>query len=304
MNWFKNAICYRFEPADDFTEERLEKTLQEKPFVPCGRHEVSRSGWTSPTGPLSDSPVFSSNGYILISYLVEEKILPSSVIRDEMDERIRVIEENEARKVYRKERQQMKDDITLELLPRAFTRRHRTRALLMPQQGWILVDVGSFKRAEDLLSALREALGSLIVRPLEVNQAPSSVMTEWLQDKRPIPSVIEVEDESELRDLSAEGGVIRVKGQDLFSDEIRAHLDSGMQITRLAFNWEEQIRLVLHADMSLHRLKLTDQFREQMDNDSPEDELAYFDAQLTQMGLEFSRFVPALVDAFGGEPVR
>jgi recombination associated protein RdgC len=301
MNWFKNILIYRFTPDADFSEQHLENALLTKPFVPCGRQELKRQGWVSPSS-FSESPVFVSNGMYLISLLQEERILPASVIKDELQVKVSKIEQDEARKVYRKEKDQLKDEIILELLPRAFSKRSATRALIMPQLGWIFVDAGSFKRAEDLLNSLREVLGTLKVKPLTVNQAPASVLSLWVQDEDQISTGFAVEDECELRDTSAEGGVIRVKGQNLFSDEIRAHLATDMQVTRLALTWQDQLSFMIYSDLSLHRLKLTDQYQEQLQQDSPEDEKAFFDAQLNQMGLELSNLMPSLIASFGGEP--
>lgn len=300
MNGFKNLLCYRFQPAADLTAESLDEALSAHPFVPCGRQELQRSGWVSPC-PLTDSLVFSSNGYHLVSLLKEERILPASVVRDELQLRVHKIEQDEARKVYKKEKDQLKDDVIQELLPRAFSKRQSTRALLMPQQGWILIDASSFNRGELLLNALREALGSLKVRPLAVNTAPASILTQWIQDANQIASGFEIGDECELRDTSAEGGVIRIKGQPLHSDEIVAHLES-MQVTRLAMTWESQLEFLLHADLSLHRLRLSDQYQDQLEQDRPEDELADFDASVARLGLEMSRLLPDLIHCFGGEP--
>ena len=301
MNSFKNLLCYRFQPSDDFTPEQLEERLQKHPFTPCGRNELQRTGWISPCF-FSDNLVFSSSGYHLISLLKEERILPGSVVKDEVQIRVNKIEADEARKVYKKEKDQIKDEVIQELLPRAFSKRQSTRALIMPSEGWIIIDASSFNRGELLLNELREALGSLKVRPLNVNQAPASVMTSWLQDEHQIPTGFEIGDECELRDTSAEGGVIRIKGQPLHSDEIVAHLET-MQVTRLSITWEAQLEFLFHADLSLHRLKLNADYADQLEQDRPEDEIADFDAAVARTGLEMTRLLPALIECFGGEPV-
>lgn len=301
MNGFKNLLCYRFQPSDEFSAELLEDTLQKHPFSPCGRHELHSSGWISPCA-LSENFVFSSHGYHLITLLKEERILPNSVVRDEVQLRVNKIETEEARKIYKKEKDQIKDEVIQELLPRAFSKRQSTRALLLPEQGWILIDASSFSRGDLLLNALREALGSLKVRPLNVNHAPASVLTQWLQDVNQIATGFEIGDECELRDTSAEGGVIRVKGQPLHSEEIVAHLET-MQVTRLSIAWESQLEFLLHADLSLHRMRMSDQYAEQLEHDRPEDELADFEAGIARTGLEMIRLLPALIECFGGEPV-
>lgn len=302
MLWFKNAVWYRFTPDDTFGQESLEQALEGKPFTPCSRHELKRVGWSSPTAGLTDSPLFVSNGFMLICLQQEERILPSSVVRDALNERVEKIEQEEGRKVYRKERATLKDEVTFELLPRAFTRRRPTHALISPSQGWILVDASSLARAEQLLTELREALGSLRVRLPEVQHSPAATLSAWLRQDPPPPGGFALEQECELRDsLADEKGLIRIKGQELTCAEIIAHLESGMQVSRLALCWEEQIRFLLHEDLTLHRLRLTDEYRDQLAEQAPEEELAALDADVTQLGLEFTRLIPQLLKAFGGE---
>ena len=50
---------------------------------------------------------------------------PSSVVAESVDERALEIEEREARSVGRKERRQLREQVLVELLPRAFTRSRR-----------------------------------------------------------------------------------------------------------------------------------------------------------------------------------
>lgn len=305
MLWFKNAVWYRFTPDTDFDAEKLEQALLAKPFTPCNRHEQKRTGWTSPTSGLTESPVFASNGYLLICLQQEERILPGSVVRDALNEKVEQIEQEEERKVYRKERATLKDEVTFELLPRAFTRRRPTHALVSAEHGWIAVDASSINKAEQLLSELREALGSLRVRLPEVQQSPGATLSGWIMGDPALPGGFELEQECELKDtLADEAGVIKVKGQDLTSNEIRAHIEGGMEVSKLALCWEQQLRTVLHDDLTLHRLRLTDEYRDQLEEQAPEEELAALDADVTQLGLEFTRLFPQVLAAFGGEQER
>jgi recombination associated protein RdgC len=93
------------------------------------------------------------------------------------------------RKVYKKERDQIKDEIIQAFLPRAFIRRSSTFAAIAPKQGLILVNSASPKRAEDLLSTLREVIGTLPVRPLTVKMSPTATMTEWVTTARKPPTI-------------------------------------------------------------------------------------------------------------------
>jgi recombination associated protein RdgC len=303
MLWFRNAIVYRFEPTPGFTPEHLTEALSAHPFTPCGSQELSRSGWSAPVSEANEMLVFSSNGFMLVNLLQEERILPASVVREALDERVALIETEQSRKVYRKEKLQLKDEVILDLLPRSFTRRRRTHALLMPQQGWLLVDASSHKRAEELLNQLRQALGSLRVQRVQTQVQPDKIMTGWVRGET-MPQGWALEDECELRDPMTEGSKISVKGQELLCDEIGAHIETGMLVKRLALEWQQQIRFVLHEDLSLHRLRLCDEYRDQLEADTPEEVLAARDSELARMGLEYARLLPELIEAFGGEHVQ
>ena len=163
-----------------------------------------------------------------------------------------------------------------------------------------LVDASSHKSAEDLLSQLRNSLGSLPVILTDVKQSPAAVMSHWLEQQQPLPASMQLLDESELKDNLVEGGVIRIKGQDLTSSEIVAHLEAGKRVAKLALEWDENLRFLLHEDLSVHRIKQTDQFQERQ-QDVADDELARFDADVAQLGLELTRLIPDLLNAFGGE---
>ncbi len=302
--WFKNVIFYRLTDSFSYTQEQLQQKLQEQAYTPCKSQELSRYGWVSPCRLLDDMLAHEVHGMTMIAARKEEKILPSSVIKDAVSEKVAVIEQEQARKVYKKEKDQLKDEVVLDLLPRAFSRFQQTTALISPSQGWIAVDASSHKRAEELLSHLRGTLGSLPLTLPDVNQSPSAVMSNWLEHNESMPEGFTIMDECELRDNVMEGGVIRIKGQQLEDEEFVAHLEAGKRVTKLALEWDEQIKIVLHDDLSIKRLKLTEQLQAKMADEAAEDEIAQFDADIVQMRLELAQLSPALLAAFGRQAQR
>ncbi|MEB0180750.1 recombination-associated protein RdgC, partial [Pseudomonas sp. CCC3.2] len=177
--WFKNLLVYRLTQDLPFDAEALETALATKPARPCASQELTTYGFVAPFGKGEDAPLVHVSGdFLLIAARKEDRILPSSVVNDAVREKIEEIEAEQMRKVYKKERDQLKDEIIQAFLPRAFIRRGSTFAAIAPKQGLILVNASSPKRAEDLLSTLREVIGSLPVRPLTVKVSPSATMTE------------------------------------------------------------------------------------------------------------------------------
>jgi len=301
--WFRNLLIYRLTQSIDLDPEVLGKALAAKPARSCANQELSTYGFVAPLGKGDDAPlVHASQGYLLIGTRKEERILPSSVVKDALKEKIEEIESEQMRKVYKKERDQLKDDIIQAFLPRAFIRKSGTFAAIAPQQGLILVDSSSPKRAEDLLSTLREAIGSLPVRPLTVKISPSATMTEWVKNQK-AGEGFSLLDDCELRDTHEDGGTVRCKRQDLTSDEIQQHLEVGKQVTQLSLAWEDKLSFILDDKMVIKRLRFEELLQDQAEQDGGDDDLSQQDASFVLMMLTFGEFVPALLDALGGEEI-
>ena len=86
----------------------------------------------------------------------EEKLLPATVVREQLlRKRSPAIESEQERKVYRKERLNLKDEIVQDCLPRAFSRSSRVFiAYIDVRANWIFVDSASAARAEEVAQSV------------------------------------------------------------------------------------------------------------------------------------------------------
>ncbi len=301
--WFRNLLVYRLTQDVPFDAEILEAALAAKAARPCASQELTTYGFMAPFGKGGDAPLVHVSGdFLLIAARKEERILPGSVVRDALKDKVDEIEAQQMRKVYKKERDQLKDEIVMSFLPRAFIRRSSTFAAIAPKLGLIVVDSASAKKAEDLLSTLREAIGSLPVRPLTVKMAPTATLTDWVKTQATAPDFF-VLDECELRDTSEDGGVVRCKRQDLTSEEIQLHLSAGKLVTQLALAWQDKLSFVLDDKLTIKRLRFEDLLQDQAAQDGGDDALGQLDASFTLMMLTLSDFLPALFEALGGEEI-
>lgn len=315
--WFRNLLVYRltqpvaalidricFSVNDDAAEPyeyELDAAMAAKPARPCGNQEMATYGFIPPLGKGENAPlVHCSSGYLLIAARKVERILPGSVVREALKEKVDAIESEQLRKVYKKERDQLKDDLIQELLPRAFSRSRTTYAAIMPREGLILIDTTSAKQAEDLLSTLRECLGSLPVRPVTVKIAPTATYTDWLKQQQAAED-FHVLDQALLRDTHDDGGSITAKHQDLTGDEIQVHLSAGKQVTKLAVGWQDKLSFVIDDGLAISGLRFTDLLQDQASQDGGDDALDQQDASFVLMMLTFTQFLPALLEALGGE---
>lgn len=297
--WFKNLRLYRLTENWSITPEELNEKLAEHCFNPCGSLDPLRYGFEPPLGRHGSEYIHVTNGYIMVCAKKQEKILPSGVIKEQLEEKVLAISEAESRSVSRKERDSLKDEIIFSLLPKAFTKSSLDYAYIAPKENLIVVNASSAKRAEDLLSKLREALGSLRCIPIAPKHLPTQVMTHWLRESQ-APHQFDLGEEVELQ-ATKDGRVVRCKKLDLTASEILNHLESGMHVSKIALCWKEAIHCIIDDQLAIKRLKFEDSICEKANDSNPETRAEQFDADFAIMALELKNFIDALLASFGGE---
>jgi len=293
--WFKNLCLYKLETEFPFDAENLDQRLAREVFRPCGTMDPESAGWISPLGDAHPSLVHAANGYLMVCLKEENKIMPATVIKEALAERIGQVEDQEMRKVRKKEKDRLKDEIIIDMLPRAFTRSRRNYAYVDPHAGWLVVDAPTWRRAEELTERLRDVLGSLRITPPQLDSAPQAVMTRWLSSEQ-LPPDFGLGDECVLADPQLEGAEVRCKRQDLGSGEIKAHIRAGKRVSRLALHWQDRLSFVLDADMGIRRLRFGDVVQDEGDNSESASDLERFDSDFSIMTLELARLIPRIME--------
>lgn len=300
--WFRNLQLYRLGRPFDLTPEELEARLQANAFQGCRRMDMLATGWAPPLGRHGQQLVHAANGYIMICARKEEKIIPAGVVRQLLEDKVAEVEAAEGREIYRREKLRMKEEIIVDLLPRALTRISNQFAYIDVRQNTIVIDSASPARAEALISQLRTTLGRLPATPVKTRQSPSGLMTRWLGGES-LPADFALGGECELRHPQPEGGVVSCKHQDLGASEVRNHVQQGKHAVRLALLWKDRLSCVLHEDLSIKRLRFEDIVREAESETASDDPVSRFDLDFSIMVLELAAFLPRLIAAFGGESV-
>jgi len=295
--WFKNLLIYCFTSPFQINVEDFEQKLNATPFVPCGSQDLARAGWVA---PMPEGELFShtAGACTLLCLRKQQKILPGAAVAEALEEKIREIETGEARKVYRKERKQIKDEIMITLAPRALTRSSHTYAYIDEQKQWLIVNGGSANRAEELLTQLRTDIGSLPVVPLETRNQAATLLTDWVRGGE-LPEGFALGEQCELRDVQETTNTVKVRGQDLRSDEVLQHIEAGKQVVKLELHWREAIDFVIGDDLIVRRVRFRDELLEKIEN--LDDPRAQFDQEFALMTMELQRFVGEVIAAFGGE---
>lgn len=293
---FKNVIAYRFNKPFAVDSAALELAMEEFKFTPCGSQDVSKFGFTNALGKHGHTLVHSAEGYHMVAVTKESKILPSSVIKEALDEKVDLIEISESRKISKNEKLAIKDGIIQEKLPMAFTKSSVTRALIMPELNLILVDSSSYAKAEELLALLRKAIGSLPVIPLSYKTPIESTLTEWVS-LCAAPHQFEVGNDCSIN--GNDGEIIQFKNQFLPEDEVLAHLAAGKMVHKLALEYGDSMSFIACSDGSLKRVKFSPEFMAAND-EVGEDVAARLDADFILCAKELHGLMGALEFSLGG----
>jgi len=293
--WFRNLQLYRISGDWNFPAATLNEALLKSRLTPCQNSEAQRAGWVEPCehGEL----VHAVNRQWLLALGVEQKLLPASVVRQFVKDRARELEEHEGRKLARKELRDLKEQITAELLPRAFVRRRITHGWIDPVNHWLVIDAASTLKAEEFIEQLRKSVDGIPVKPIKLVQSPTALMTDWVAGKE-APAGFSIDQDLELRSPSE--ATIRYAKHALEGDEIQRHIAEGKRATRLAMTWNDRISFVLTEQMQIKRLAFLDLIKEQSDGQSDND-AERFDIDFTLMTGETAKLLDALVEALGGE---
>ena len=159
-----------------------------------------------------------------------------------------------------------------------------------------MVDTSSRKSSENVVSEIRHALGSFPALPVNAEVAPRSILTGWVAGE-PLPEGLTIGDECELKDAADKGAVVKCQRQELQSDEIAKHLESGKQVTRLALTLDDHVSFVLGEDLVVRKFKLLEGAVDALESTERDDVRAELDARFALMAGEAKRLFNVLEPA-------
>lgn len=291
---FKNLQLYRLPSGISATAAELEQYLSARRFQPCESNQLMSGGWGETHG---GSLVYASDKQLLLTYLTEEKILPPAYVARVVAAKVAEIQEDQDRKVGRKEMRELKEQVTLALIPQAFTRMVRTPVWIDNANRWLCID-GSQARAEDVLMLLNRSLPMIpqIAVP-KTAVSPASAMRGWLITGE-APDYFSIDNECEL--VMARDGMGKVKYShvSIDTDEVRKRIEVGSTPTKLALTYNDHVSFILTEKLELRRLHLLDVITQQID-----DEEDPFEANFFIAAKEIAALIAAVMEACGGEAV-
>jgi recombination associated protein RdgC len=290
--WFKNLLVYRLNQWTE-TPESLTEKLSRQALQPCSGMDMQNRGWLPPKG--ENQPIVHASGQqMMISLGVEKKLLPSTVINQFAKARAVDIEEQQGYKPGRKQMKEIKEAITDELLPRAFAIRRKTYVWIDPVNRFLVIDAASIAKADEVVEMLHKTIDGIALAFIKTQMSPSAAMTVWLSGSD-TPSGFTIDQDCELRGRGDAAATVRYVRHTLDDDEVKKHIKSGKEVTKLGLTWNDRISFVLHENLQLKRIAPLDSIKPEAEESDA------FDADFYLMTTELNNLLPAVFDILGGE---
>lgn len=295
--WFKNLTVYRL-PADwKWSASGLEEALARRPLQPCSALEMHSTGWVPPAP--TERLLHTLGEHHLIALGIHQKLLPAAIVRQEAEQRARSEALKQGFPVGRRQMRALKMKVLEELRARALTRRRITRAWLDPRGGWLVVDSASDRRAEELVEALRDTLGSLAVQKVDTERSPSVCMAAWLMQADG-SGAFSVEQDLELQSGEPARSIVRYRRHPLDGKEVRAYVAGGKRPTQLGLTWNGRISFVLTEKLQIKRIEFLEVAPEH--GDAAEiDPAEQFDLDFAVMAGELAQLLVELIRTLDGK---
>jgi recombination associated protein RdgC len=261
---FKNAINFRLNSGFDFTEalsERLEVFHQ---FQECGEQQPASIGFV-PVLKSSQDLYFQHEEFCLFKLQKQERILPASVVRDEVQQHVDRIEQQEGRKVLPKEKRTIKDEVTFKLLPKAFKKNQFIYVLINTKENLVMVDCAAVGTADEITSFFRESLGSLPMIGLSNGLNIPFTLSDWIL-KEETPDGWDIMEGSSV--VLETAGKAKLSTKSSGPDGIGAvqkmiMSESQYRCIRTAFNFNERLAGFVDKKCSIKSIRLSDALIEQ-----------------------------------------
>jgi recombination associated protein RdgC len=296
---FKHATLYTLQ-ADwsVINQAHLEERLGNAQFQPCGKTQAKSLGFAPPRGDEFNPLVEKVGHHYILMFSVATRSAPGQALKERVDELAEQVERNTGRKPGKKGLRELREQATLDLMPRAFPKRANLMMWIDTKKSRLVVASSTIAKADEAASSLVKALeGQISVQQLHTQSSVIECMAHWLAESEP-PRDFSLDRECELKSQDQMKSVVRYDRHNLELDEVREHiLTRGKTPTKLAMTWNSRVSFVINDRLQVTKIKLLDVVMEGQRKDNAQEA---FDADCSIATAELSGLIGDLVFALGG----
>ncbi len=275
------------------SEQELSEKLAAVVFKPCGTYTERSSGFEPPTGT-EDAPLARRvGGADILRVRTQVRVLPTAAVNEALEVRLAEYRQRMQEEPGRRTKRKLKDQTRDELLPKALLKSDRMTALYLLQENVLAIGTSSETRAERFLEQLRAALGKLDAKPLAFERPLAEFLTRVFAGDP--PPKFALGRECRMRDRAEVKSSVRWQDVDLTQANVRRCVKDGMELTHLGIEFGSAMSGVFDANGVIGKFKLLE--LEEPPEDTAEEPLARFDAELALLGGTLRQLVAGLRQA-------
>lgn len=203
---------------------------------------------------------------LVMLFYREEKVVVSADIRRRVQAKVKELEADGMRKVYAKERAQLRDEIVARVLPHAQSNLWRAPVVFL-SSGYVLIGAVG-RKAEIVATAVRDVLGTFPIRPVNTKFEVVKVLTgiAKLQAKGEFDRFV-LTDDFQMQGIEEHPPIARMKNTDITDENVQGLLDHKV-ISHAAVCWDQKIHFKTEPRGTIRKVKVDDAVLEEMDQDN------------------------------------
>ena len=294
--WLKQFQAFQI--SFDF-EKDLAPHLEEHHLKACPPHVRASFGWKT----VKDNAYsLSIHGYSICFFGKEERMLPVSVIGNTVEEKIRTLTESRGYPLKRHERQQIKQDVEFDLLPKAFCIQKKWAVIFDAKRSRMYIQATSNQQIEMICALIHKSVPhSVDIQPIDARDDINVVWQRWLAHPEQMPHHLRLADRIQWIDSENTQKQIKCQGYDWEEDFADTWLNQGYIPQELSFIWRDLIQFNLNEKLSFKRVTALPELQEQIDaNDiEAEDELT----NLLLIGHTYQQLLDDMMSCFTSSEV-
>ncbi|MBB4861343.1 recombination associated protein RdgC [Pseudomonas nitritireducens] len=289
---FSNINAYRIDPID---VEAFQEHLESKAFQPIRDKQHETQGFAQIFG--LEQRVFEQNKCFLFCLRTETRRADPGAVKTELDKRIQILKlERGGEKIKSSERRDIKEEITKRLTDQAAPRAKDLWAYIDNINKLLIIDTGSAKNADVMVSAIRDGMSSNVIYPMRPQHNVKTCITTWMQHAQ-MPKDLLFGDSCILE---RDGSQIKYNKNDLDDERLREYLTEGYVISQIKLQHDKKVDFSLTEDFVFKGFKLTDAAFEDHDAGTGEP-LELLAADMILISKYVSELLTTMVENLGGE---
>lgn len=258
--WLKQFQIFHY--TFDF-ESEFQPHLEEQALTPCPAHARMTFGWKQ----FPNQELFQSiHGYHLCLFGKEERILPPMVIQNLLEQKILELSQQRGYPVKRHEKQQLKQDIEFNLLPKAFCVQKKQIILFDQKQKRLFIESTSPQQIDMILSLIHKTLGqNLQITPLATEIELMGLWLKWLDQPKTLPHFLSFADRMQWVDGENQRKQVKLQGYDWEQDSTQEWLGKGLIPQELSFTWRDTLQFTLSPSLVFKRITALPSLQEELE---------------------------------------